>query len=157
GALITVGRNIFDAGPAATPSDAAGAAASITPLEAIMLQGGFFNLTPTNNVFVIYPLLPWLGILMLGYALGKLYTDYDSETRQKLLLRIGLGAIALFVILRLINVYGDPAPWSTQKNWMFTIMSFVNTTKYPISLLFALMTLGPILILLSVLEKVKIP
>jgi uncharacterized membrane protein len=155
GALITVSRNIFDSGPGATPSDAAAATAPVTPLGAILFQGGFFNLTPTNSVFVIYPLIPWLGILMLGYALGKLYTDYDPATRQKLLMRIGLSAVALFIVLRLINVYGDPSPWAVQKNGMFTFMSFLNTTKYPISLLFALMTLGPALIILSLLEKVN--
>jgi uncharacterized membrane protein len=121
-------------------------------------QVGFFQLSPDYSSLVAYPFLPWLGIMLLGYGLGELYTSYyEALIRKKLLLRIGLGAIALFVVLRSVNVYGDPAPWSTQKNFIFSLMSFVNVTKYPVSLCYTLMTLGPVLIILSRMENLKIP
>jgi uncharacterized membrane protein len=92
--------------------------------------------------------------MILGYCLGKLYSKgYDPAQRQKLLYRLGVSAVILFAVLRLINFYGDPAPWSVQKNPVYTLMSFLNTTKYPVSLLYTLMTLGPILILLGWMEK----
>jgi uncharacterized membrane protein len=156
GLIITFGRNIFDSFGTlgVTPSDAgAGGVGSVSPLAAVFWQGGLFPLTSSNIVFVIYPVLPWLGIMLLGYCLGKLYTEYSPEPRRKLLLNLGVTAIAVFVVLRFLNVYGDPAPWSTQKNFIFSVMSFLNTTKYPVSLLFALMTLGPALVLLSLFEK----
>jgi uncharacterized membrane protein len=119
-------------------------------------QFGFIAVTPNTTFGVFYPLFPWLGIMLLGYCLGKLYVNYDPQARQKNLFRIGLAAVVLFVTLRLINVYGDPAPWSPQRNGMFTFMSFLNTTKYPASLLYTLMTLGPVLIILSWMEKVRL-
>jgi uncharacterized membrane protein len=156
GLVITFGRNIFDSlsSLGGTPSDAvSGGGGGTNPLAAIFWQGGLFPLTQSNFVFVIYPLLPWLGIMLLGYCLGKLYTDYAPEQRRKMLLNLGLAAIAVFVVLRFVNVYGDPSPWKEQKNFIFTVMSFLNTTKYPISLLFALMTLGPALVLLALFER----
>jgi uncharacterized membrane protein len=121
-----------------------------------MRQSGFFNLTPNTIMWVPYPLLPWLGIMMLGYCLGKLYTDFQPGKRQKLLLVLGLGTVGLFSVLRLVNGYGDPAPWSVQPTGVFTLMSFLNTSKYPASLLYTLMTLGPVLVLLSVMEKINL-
>jgi uncharacterized membrane protein len=128
------------------------------PLYAVWVllhQNGLLAVTPDNAIFVGYPLLPWLGIMTLGYSVGRLYVHFSSDERQMWLLRLGAGAIVLFIGLRLMNVYGDPAPWSTQGNAMFTFMSFLNCTKYPASLLFTLMTLGPALIVLALLEKVK--
>ncbi|MFZ6012572.1 MAG: DUF1624 domain-containing protein [Bacteroidota bacterium] len=123
----------------------------------ILRQTGFVNLTPQNSLMVLYPLLPWLGIMILGYCLGKLYVDFGAETRQKLLLRIGLLSIGLFIILRFVNVYGDPTPWSTQRNLIYTVMSFLNCAKYPVSLQYTLMTLGPVLMVLSWMEKIQLP
>ena len=118
-------------------------------------QSGFVNATPNTLLWVPYPVLPWLGIMICGFCLGKIYTDYPSVQRRKLLLQLGFAAIGLFIVLRFINVYGDPAPWSVQKNAVFTVMSFLNTTKYPVCLLYTLMTLGPVLVILSLLESVK--
>lgn len=110
------------------------------------------------HIFTLYPLLPWLGILCCGYALGSLYTaDVAPRLRQKWLLGLGLTAVAGFVAIRLINLYGDPMPWAVQKNALFTVLSFINTEKYPPSLLFTLMTLGPALLLLAALEYVRGP
>ena len=106
------------------------------------------------TVFVRYPVLPWIGIMALGYYFGKLYNpEYDVVKRKRTLLYTGMGAIALFIILRSFNFYGDAAQWSVQKNTMFNILSFLNVTKYPPSFLYALITLGPAMIFLSMAEK----
>jgi len=105
-------------------------------------------------VFVHYPVLPWLGVMILGYYLGSLYTPgYDAVQRKRILRLLGIGALGLFIILRLDNWYGDSAHWSVQKNAAFSLLSFLNVTKYPPSLLYLLITLGPALILLAVMEK----
>jgi uncharacterized membrane protein len=101
-----------------------------------------------------YPVLPWLGIMMLGYSFGNLYKKGTDEIiRKKRLLLIGSSAIILFLVLRTINRYGDMAPWSVQSSFIMTVCSFLNVTKYPPSLMYTLMTLGPALIALSLLEK----
>jgi uncharacterized membrane protein len=114
-------------------------------------------LSSTMTIIIAYPLLQWLAIMMLGYFIGKMYDGHIPKiVRQRRLIIVGIAALTLFVIIRLINVYGDPAPWSSQKNIMFTIMSFLNTSKYPPSFLFFLMTLGPIFILLAITENIRI-
>lgn len=105
---------------------------------------------------VLYPLIPWPGVMLLGYCMGAWYVkEFDAAKRKRLLLGWGLTTIAAFFILRWVNVYGDLVPWSTQKNNTMTIISFFNVTKYPPSLLYLCMTLGPALLLLIWLEKVK--
>ena len=105
-------------------------------------------------VFVHYPVLPWLGVMILGYYLGRLYApDYDPRQRKRILRLLGVGALGLFVTLRLDNCYGDAAHWSVQTNAAFSLLSFLNVTKYPPSLLYLLITLGPVLILLATMEK----
>jgi uncharacterized membrane protein len=127
------------------------------PVWAVLRQSGFVTLSSDHAILAFYPLLPWAGIMMLGYCLGRLYqNDFDPAQRQKLLFRIGCTCIVLFILIRFTNVYGDPSVWSVQKNNLFTIMSFLNTTKYPPSLLYALMTLGPVLVLLSVMDKMNL-
>jgi uncharacterized membrane protein len=149
GLVLVFGHNIFDAFPL-KPEDKGFA------LWTVLRQAGVLQIGEGRTLFVAYPLLPWLGILMAGYGLGGLYTgNYDSAKRRKLLLRIGLLAIVLFVILRATNLYGDPAHWSVQKNGIFSLMSFLNCTKYPPSLLYTLMTLGPVLMILSWMEGIK--
>jgi len=103
-------------------------------------------------VFVAYVLIPWVAVTALGYVLGQTY-EWSAESRKRLQLAIGLVLVAGFVVLRLVNGYGDPSPWSPQKNGLWTIMSFLNTTKYPPSLLFLLMTLGPAVLLLRLFEN----
>lgn len=106
------------------------------------------------NVNAQYPVLAWIGIMALGYATGSLFKNEVSPAkRNKYLMIIGITAILLFIILRAFNIYGDHAPWSVQKNFLFTLLSFLNTTKYPPSLLYSLMTVGPALVFLSLMEK----
>ena len=95
-------------------------------------------------LFVGYPLIPWVGVMMLGYCLGKIYVpSFDAAKRGRILLILGSSAVALFVLVRLINVYGDPSVWSAQRSFVFTLLSFINVTKYPPSLNYLLITLGP--------------
>jgi uncharacterized membrane protein len=92
--------------------------------------------------------------MALGYSLGGLYAKgVLPEQRKKYLMIIGGAAILLFILIRASNLYGDQSTWSVQNNPLFTVMSFLNTTKYPPSLLYALMTLGPSLILLALMER----
>ncbi|HLW85493.1 MAG TPA: heparan-alpha-glucosaminide N-acetyltransferase domain-containing protein [Candidatus Sulfotelmatobacter sp.] len=100
-----------------------------------------------HTVFVLYPLIPWIGVTAAGYGLGQVYS-WPAERRRKFLLPLGIGLSLAFVALRAINIYGDPQPWSAQRSAVFTVLSFLNTTKYPPSLLFLLMTLGPATIFL---------
>ncbi|HYJ91820.1 MAG TPA: heparan-alpha-glucosaminide N-acetyltransferase domain-containing protein [Pyrinomonadaceae bacterium] len=118
-------------------------------------QPGFVPLFGgASKIFVAYPLIPWVGVMAAGYALGSMYR-WERERRQRVLLKIGAVAVILFIILRAINVYGDPSPWQHQSSLWFTFLSFLNTTKYPVSLLFLLMTLGPALIFLAVVDQAK--
>ncbi len=107
---------------------------------------------PGVQLFVAYPLIPWIGVLATGFAFGALMKLERPERRRKLLW-LGLGVTAAFVLLRATNLYGDPAPWSTQPSIAFTVLSFLNLTKYPPSLLYLLMTLGPALIFLSLFDR----
>ncbi|NCI45657.1 DUF1624 domain-containing protein [Sediminibacterium soli] len=105
---------------------------------------------------VLYPLIPWPGIMLLGYCLGSWFSkDYDPAMRRKQLVQTGLLTVTAFFILRWLNVYGDLFPWSEQKNTTATIISFFNVTKYPPSLLYCCMTIGPGLLLLAWLEKTR--
>ncbi|HSE18257.1 MAG TPA: heparan-alpha-glucosaminide N-acetyltransferase domain-containing protein [Pyrinomonadaceae bacterium] len=103
------------------------------------------------GVAIIYPLVPWIGVMAVGFAFGALY-QLDAQRRRRWLLITGGVATALFIVIRAINIYGDPSNWSSQQNFVFTVLSFVNTTKYPPSLLFLLMTLGPSILALALFE-----
>lgn len=111
----------------------------------------------SNKVIVIaYPPLSWLGIMLTGFASGKFF-EMQSQKRRRLFMQIGLCALFLFIGIRFLNIYGDPLPWLTQKNALFTFLSFMNVTKYPPSLLFCLITLGIMFIMLSIAESKKNP
>ncbi|HEY2158799.1 MAG TPA: heparan-alpha-glucosaminide N-acetyltransferase domain-containing protein [Isosphaeraceae bacterium] len=99
-----------------------------------------------------YPLIPWVGVMALGYAIAPLLFR-PSERRRPVLLALGLGAIAGFVALRWLNVYGDPRPWAPQGDFTWTLMSFLNVTKQPPSLLYLLVTLGVAFLGLAALDR----
>lgn len=153
------------------------------PLQALWLvlhQSGVIPVVGGSSAFIAYPLIPWVGVMAAGYALGVVYS-WEAERRRKWLLGIGLAATVLFVGLRASNYYGDPNLWRNQTEFMarvaasatsgessgravetpqlsepaFTIVSFFNTTKYPPSLLFLLMTLGPALIILAWTDRIS--
>jgi uncharacterized membrane protein len=121
------------------------------PLWSILHQPNFIVNRPAHSVFVAYPLIPWIGVTAAGFGLGQIYR-WPPGRRKAFLLRLGIGLSAAFFVLRGINIYGDPVRWTTQKSAAFTALSFLNTTKYPPSLLFLLMTLGPAMLFLGAVD-----
>src|SRR6185369_8509137 len=120
----------------------------------IFMRAGILPITSDHALIAPYAIVPWLSVMMLGYGFGWFYQpSFDPHKRRKWLAIFGLGAIALFILLRAINLYGDPAPWSPQQKEWFTLLSFLNVTKYPVSLQFVLVTIGFLLLLLMFLEK----
>lgn len=106
------------------------------------------------DIYFHYPVLPWIGIMTLGFYFGRLYTaGIKAGQRKRILLMLGILSCGLFMLLRAGNLYGDASPWSMQRNAILSVVSFFNVTKYPPSLLYILMTLGPALILLALLER----
>jgi uncharacterized membrane protein len=124
---------------------------STHPLWVILHTPGFVMNRPGFVVFASYTLIPWVGVTAVGYALGQIYR-WSQERRRAFLLRWGIGLTAGAVALRTFNLYGDPAPWGSQASGALTVVSFLNVTKYPPSLLFLLMTLGPALLILRALD-----
>ena len=117
----------------------------------VLHSPNFIVANPQHSVFVAYPLIPWIGVTALGYSLGQIYA-WTRQRRRTFLIRAGVGLTAAFALLRGINVYGDPVNWATEKSAAFTVLSFLNTNKYPPSLLFLLMTLGPALLFLGAMD-----
>ena len=101
-----------------------------------------------------YPILPWFGIMALGYCFGQFYQKgFDALKRRKYLLLIGGSSLLLFIILRCFNIYGDKEIWTQQASFAMTVCSFMNVTKYPPSLLYTLMTLGVSISFLAISER----
>ena len=118
----------------------------------LLHEPGFFSFAG-KNFFVLYPIMPWVGTIALGYSLGNLYSkNVVAEKRKKTLLWLGISSLLLFIIIRSVNIYGDAALWSKQSSFGFTILSFINVSKYPPSLLYLLVTIGPALIFLALSE-----
>ena len=147
-ALIVV-HNLFDGVQPA-------AFGALSWLWQILHAPGVLISNPRFTVFEAYPLIPWIGVTAAGYGLGQIF-DWDADRRRAFLLRLGSGLVAAFVLLRVVNVYGDPSRWSVQRSAVFTALSFLNTTKYPPSLLFLLMTLGPAMLLLRAMDRGTAP
>jgi uncharacterized membrane protein len=122
--------------------------------SSVLFRPFMLQVTPGFGMYTAYPLIPWLGIMLAGFACGELFL-IPAEKRIRLFLRTGIAALALFILIRFVNIYGDPSKWTEQKSVLFTILSFVNTTKYPPSLLFDLLFLGLTFLLLFLSEKVK--
>ena len=140
GVLMILGHNLFDS------------VQSANPLWSILHAPGFVVNTPSHVVFVAYPLIPWIGVTAVGYGLGQLYR-WDTERRRTFLLRLGLSLSLAFLVVRGVNRYGDPSHWIGQQSGLFTVLSFLNTIKYPPSLSFLLMTLGPAMIFLWSVDR----
>ena len=145
GVVMMFTHNLFDGSHAAWLGPAAGT-------WKVLHQFNIFQLWPRKMVGSIYTLVPWLGVMMAGYAAGELLT-LDSGRRRRALLAIGGTASILFLLLRAVNVYGDPSPWSLQATSLYTVLSFLRVSKYPPSLLYLLMTLGPGLLLLAAFDN----
>ncbi len=158
GLLIVFGHNLMD-----FPSISAGLKGSVFADLTYFSNFAFYSLDPSNPnsflgsrfILIVYAFLPWTGLMCLGYCFGRIYGNgFDPQRRRKLLLAMGSAITALFLILRIINVYGDPLPWSVQpRGWQITVLSFLNANKYPVSLIFLCMTIGPAMILLAFMES----
>jgi uncharacterized membrane protein len=140
GAVLMAGHNLLDG------------IRSANPLWQILHGPGFVLNTPRYVVFAAYPLIPWIGVTMLGYAIGKAFT-WPAARRVRFLASLGIALTLAFAIVRGLNGYGDPAPWRHLPAPLFTFLSFLNTRKYPPSLDFLLMTLGPVLLALAAAER----
>ncbi|TXG39179.1 DUF1624 domain-containing protein [Seonamhaeicola maritimus] len=117
-------------------------------------QPNVIPISQTRFAFVAYPVIPWIGLIALGYCFGSLYTrGFLKEIRKKWLLRLGICSVLLFFIIRGVNLYGDLNPWSVQDTLGKTVMSFFKVTKYPPSLCYLLITIGPSLLFLYAIEK----
>ena len=126
------------------------------PLWNLLHQPGLFDIAPGVKFFVLYPLIPWIGVMAAGYALGPVFTQ-ERAMRVQQLFTLGAAVTLGFVVLRAINLYGDPVPWAIQDNVLATVLSFINCEKYPPSLLYLGMTLGPALMLVAAFEWVRGP
>ncbi|MBO0883452.1 MAG: DUF1624 domain-containing protein, partial [Mycobacterium sp.] len=138
GVVMIGGHNAFDT------------VRSASPFWAILHRPGVI-VAGSHTVFAAYPLIPWIGVAAAGYSLGQLFLA-GPDVRRRGLVALGTGLVAGFVLLRWPNLYGDPERWRTFSTAPFTVLSFINTNKYPPSLLFLMMTIGPALLLLRAVD-----
>lgn len=144
--LVVFGHNLLD--PYTVDGNSFGSV-----LWYIFHQSEYLLLDNGHMVAFYYPILPWIAIMALGYCFGYLYhKNYNSQKRKNTLLILGCSAILIFLLIRALNIYGDMVPWSQQKDLTYTILSFLNVTKYPPSLLYILITIGPTFLVLFFLE-----
>ena len=148
GMILVLGHNLLD------PITVQGSSArdliwyTLHQPGAVFLEGTLINF--------VYPVLPWIGLMALGYVFGTFYqSTFPAQQRRRWLLTIGVVATVSFLLLRGLNTYGEPSAWDTQTSPVFTLLSFLNTTKYPPSLHFLLMTMGPALIFLALIEGIE--
>jgi len=136
-----------------------GSLGGFAPMWSLLHRMG---VVPHTEFFVLFPILPWAAVMALGYGLGKVFL-LPSKQRQRRIFQVGCAATALFLVLRGLNAYGNPSSaiaatspgaWHPQASLAMTVVSFLNLEKYPASLQFLLMTIGPSLILLSYLDRV---
>jgi uncharacterized membrane protein len=144
---LVFGHNLLD-GIQVTSSTAASFGWSVLHQFQFFQVGSF-------HILAGYPLIPWIGVMALGYCLGGIYRkEKDAQKRKKFLLALGIISVALFAALRYSNVYGDPSKWTEQRSLVYTFLSFLNVTKYTTSLVYLLVTIGPGLIFLALTENV---
>jgi len=144
GAAMIVVHNAFDGVRAASLG-------ALAPLWTALHAPGVLWSDATHTLFAAYVLVPWVGVTAVGYSLGQVYR-WEPERRRRFLVRMGAALVLAFLALRFVNIYGDPSRWAAQRSATFTALSFINTTKYPPSLLYLLMTLGPALLFLRAVD-----
>jgi uncharacterized membrane protein len=144
---VIVLHNAFDGLPAAQLG-------AFAPFWQVLRQGGL--LQPAGLIVIVgYPVLPWLAVMTAGFCFGRVFL-LDAPARRRILVTTGIALVTGFVVLRALNVYGDPVPWSGQSSATFTVLSFLRTTKYPPSLAFLLMTLGPAMLALAWFDRQRL-
>jgi uncharacterized membrane protein len=116
---------------------------------------GMHPIWGNHQLFVVYPFLSWSGLMMLGYCCGKIFTQFDTAKRNKILLQTGISLLVFFAVLRATNLYGNPFHWAQQKNTLYTFLSFMDVHKYPPSLLYMCATIGPVLIFLALIKNTQ--
>ncbi len=148
GLVIVLGHNALDyyeAGITAQP-----------PLwYSLLHRPSVYKLSEHFSLLVFYPLLPWCGLMLLGYCFGKLFVKFEDNKRQRMLILSGSALLLFFIVLRYTNTYGDPLNWSPQKNGLYTFLSFINLQKYPPSLLFMCITVGLAMLILAFVQNVN--
>ncbi len=138
GVLCVVGHNALDGVHASQLG-------SLAPLWNVVHERGLVRFASGQAVLVSYPLVPWVGVMALGYAAGPL-VELPLAQRRRVFLGLGAAVTLAFVALRGLNGYGDPHPWAPQPTRLFTLFAFLSCEKYPPSLDYLLMTLGPIFV-----------
>lgn len=147
-ALVTIaGHNLLDSVGGASMAGGG-------PLWHILHRPGLVS--PNPLIIVGYPVIPWFAVMALGFAMGDVFR-WEPERRKRFLLLAGSISIAAFIVIRFVNAYGNPVPWSAQRTGALTVASFLNPLKYPPSLDYLLMTLGPTLVALALLENARGP
>jgi uncharacterized membrane protein len=147
--VMLAGHNLLDSVRAEGLGDASSA-------WHLLHEPGLVPFGDSATLYILYPLIPWVGVMACGYLLGPVMQVEKSE-RQRVVFRLGAAITVAFVALRLANFYGDPTPWSPQDTWLWTMLSLLNCEKYPPSLLYLMMTLGPALILLAWFDEARGP
>ena len=151
GLLIVVGHNLLD-----FPESAANFKPNFW--WDLLHHGNvsIYPFIPNHSLVIIYPFVPWTGLMILGYCSGIFFTaKYSIEQRQKLFYQFGTVLLVFFMVVRYINMYGDPHAWSVQKNGFFTMLSFIKVHKYPPSLMFMSVTIGVAFLFLAFIENYK--
>ncbi|MGE0864880.1 MAG: DUF1624 domain-containing protein [Vicinamibacterales bacterium] len=143
-AILILGHNLFDG----VRADTLGAWA---PLWNVLHQQGVFFLGGVP-VVTAYPLLPWVGVMAAGFCFGPVLL-MEPAVRRRAMVTTGLVLCGAFLVLRTFNLYGDPSPWAFQPDWAMSVVSFLRATKYPPSLIFLLMTMGPALLVLAWMDR----
>ena len=147
--VLIAGHNLVD--PFMATLGPAARASRFAPILQILYFGGPVSASG-STLFILYSIVPWIGVMAAGYAFGPVLR-LPSERRNRVCLGIGLGALAVFVVLRGFNLYGNPRPWTAQPTILFSMLAILSTAKYPASLAFLLMTLGPAIGLIPWLER----
>ena len=145
GVLMIASHNLLDG---VLPEDLG----KLGPLWAVLHTGDIVRISPSLALKPFYPLIPWIGVMAAGYGFGTVLL-LDRGVRRRVLFRLGGLLTVLFILLRSANIYGDPKPWSPQDSYTFSLLSFLNCEKYPPSLLFLLMTLGPAIAVLPWFDR----
>lgn len=147
GLVIVLGHNLIDFAEAGRTS---------YPVwwNLIHKQGGV-PLWDGHFLFIFYPFLPWTGLMIMGYCLGAIFTSKTEKERSRILMAMGIGLLVLFAVLRIPNLYGNPSPWVSQKTGLYNFLAVMDVQKYPPSLLYMCATIGPALIFLALVKKVR--